>query len=55
MGLKPGQIAPVSGQYRPKGGGAEITLPKGHKVPPGPRPGVEFILVDGTKNKSGRP
>ncbi len=57
-GLKPGQTAPKSGQYQevgPKGGkGPEITLPKGHTVPPGGQKGSTFKLVDKTKNKSGK-
>ena len=51
---KPGQPAPTSGQYRPKGGGAEITMPKGHRLPPTPRPGQTWVNVDPSKNKSGR-
>lgn len=57
-GLKPGQTAPKSGQYQeigPKGGkGPEITLPKGHTVPPGSKPGSTFKLVDPSKNQSGK-
>lgn len=52
--LTPGTSAPASAQYRPKGGGAEITVPKGHTLPPGPRKGTEWQIVDRTKNRSGR-
>jgi hypothetical protein len=56
--LKPGNIAPQSGQYRqigPRGGaGIEVTVPKGKVLPPGPTPGTTYKLVDPTKNKSGR-
>lgn len=52
--LTPGTKAPTSGQYRPKGGGAEVTVPKGHRLPPGPRKGTSWVNVDPTKNKSGR-
>ncbi len=52
--VKPGQPAPASGQYRPKTGGAEITLPKGHIAPPSPRPKTPWVMVDPTKNKSGQ-
>lgn len=52
--VKPGQSAPASGQYRPVGGGREITLPKGHTAPPTPRAGQRWQMVDATKNKSGR-
>jgi len=56
-GLKPGQNAPASGQYvtvGPRGGqGKEVTVPKGHNLPPTPIPGSSYTLVDPTKNKSG--
>lgn len=52
--LKPGTPAPTSGQYKPKGGGNEVTVPKGHRLPPGPKKGTDWINVDPTKNKSGR-
>ena len=54
MNVKPGKSAPASGQYRPSGGGNEITLPKGHTAPPTPRPGQTWKLVDATKNQSGK-
>lgn len=54
---KPGQKAPVSGQYGvvgPKGGktGTEVTVTKGETFPPTPKPGQGFVLVDKTKHKS---
>ena len=57
--LKPGQTAPRSGQYEqlgPRGGrtGHEVTVVKGEPLPPTPKPGMTFTLVDATKNKSGR-
>jgi len=52
--VKPGTPAPSSGQYRPVGGGPEVTVPKGHRLPPSPRPGKSWVNVDPTKNKSGR-
>lgn len=57
--LKPGQTAPRSGQYEqlgPRGGrtGHEVTVVKGEPLPPTPKPGMTFTLVDPTKNKSGR-
>jgi len=52
--VKPGTPAPTSGQYRPKGGGNEVTVPKGHRLPPPPRKGETWVNVDPTKNKSGR-
>lgn len=52
--LKPGTPAPTSGQYRPKSGGNEVTMPKGHRLPPGPRKGTTWVNVDPSKNGSGR-
>lgn len=53
-GLNPGTKAPTSGQYRPARGGAEVTVPKGHRLPPGPSKGTSWVNVDPTKNASGR-
>jgi len=52
--LKPGQKVPRSGQYEiigSRGGqtGEEITGVKGKILPPTPKPGQKFILVDPTK------
>ena len=59
MALKPGQTAPKSGQYEevgPRGGstGLEVTMPKGHTLPPTSKPGNSYELVDPSKNASGR-
>jgi hypothetical protein len=51
--LTPGTKAPSSGQYRPARGGNEVTVPKGHRLPPGPK-GTTWKIVDRTKNKSGQ-
>lgn len=56
---KPGESAPRSGQYEivgPRGGhtGVERTVVKGEPLPPTPAPNSTFILVDRTKNHSGR-
>jgi hypothetical protein len=56
---KPGQIAPASGQYGvvgPRGGntGTEVTVIKGKPLPPTPKPGQTFVLVDKTKHKAGK-
>ncbi len=53
---KPGQKAPVSGQYAivgPKGGktGTEVTVAKGERFPPTQQPGLGFVLVDQSKHK----
>ena len=56
---KSGQIATVSGQYAvvgPRGGntGTEVTVVKGKPLPPTPKAGQGFVLVDTTKYKSGK-
>lgn len=57
-GLRPGESAPSSGQYQqigPRGGsGKEVTVVKGEPLPPTPKAGMAYRLVDPTKNKSGR-
>jgi len=57
-GLKPGSKTPASGQYQtigPKGGkGPEITGVQGKPLPPTPKPGSSYTLVDPTKNDSGK-
>ena len=55
--LKPGQSVPVSGQYALIGSrGAqtkqEITGVRGKTLPPTPKPGQTYKLVDRTKVKS---
>ena len=54
-GLKPGQKAPKSGQYErvgPRGGkGPERTVTKGEPLPPTPKPGSTYRLMDPTKHK----
>jgi len=57
--IKPGQEAPKSGQYGvvgPRGGrtGAEVTAVKGKTMPPTPKSGQGYVLVDPTKNGSGK-
>lgn len=51
--VNPGTPAPTSGQYKPTKGGPEVTVPKGHRIPPTPKGGPSK-LVDPTKNKSGK-
>ncbi|WP_444930460.1 YjzC family protein [Microbulbifer sp. SSSA002] len=56
---KPGQTAPASGQYGivgPRGGntGEERTVVRGEPLPPTPQAGQSYILVDPTKNGSGK-
>jgi hypothetical protein len=57
---KPGQEAPRSGQYTivgPRGGntGQERTSTRGNTLPPTPKPGQSYVLVDPTKNGAGKP
>ena len=52
--LNPGQKAPASGQYGiigPRGGktGVERTVVRGEPLPPPPRAGEKYKLVDKTK------
>lgn len=54
--LKPGQRAPVSGQYPvvgPRGGktGDEVTAIKGRPLPPTPGPGMGYGNPDKTKRR----
>jgi hypothetical protein len=53
--IKPGTPAPRSGQYEqigPRGGrtGEERTVVRGEPMPPTPKPGMAYKLVDPTKN-----
>ncbi|WP_215236695.1 hypothetical protein [Dyadobacter linearis] len=54
--LRPGMSAPKSGQYQtigPKGGkGNEITSIAGNILPPTPKAGSSYVLVDPTKHKN---
>lgn len=57
-GLKPGETAPVSGQYQeigPRGGkGREVTAVRGETLPPTTQQGSTYKVVDPSKNKSGK-
>ena len=46
--LKPGQVTPQSGIYRPSSGGTEVALSKGDRVPP-TKPGGTYTLTTPTK------
>lgn len=56
---RPGEKAPASGQYTnvgPRGGngGSEVTIIKNKPLPPTPKSGQTWVLVDPTNNKSGK-
>jgi hypothetical protein len=53
--MKPGEEAPRSGQYEQvglRGGrtGDERTVTRGEPLPPTPKPGMGYVLVDPTKH-----
>ena len=55
--LRPGHQTPASGQYEvvgPKGGktNMEVTSVAGKPLPPTPKPGQGYVLVDPTKQKT---
>jgi hypothetical protein len=49
--LTPGTPAPASGQYRNRALGTEVTGVQGKPLPPTPKPGQGYDLVDKTKHK----
>jgi hypothetical protein len=49
--LKPGQPAPRSGQYENNRTGAEVTVTRGEPMPPTPKSGDTYRIVDPTKHK----
>ena len=50
-GFKPGDIAPMSGQYKNTTTGTEVTSVKGEPLPPTQRRGQRYVLIDKTKHK----
>lgn len=57
--MKPGQIAPRSGEYKivgPRGGqnGPERTVVLGERLPPTPTKGSTYVLARAAKNGAGR-
>lgn len=57
--LKPGQVAPRSGEYEirgPRGGhtGKERTVVKGERLPPAPKSGERYSLARPAHNNAGR-
>lgn len=53
-GLPPGTVADKSGQYKNTSTKQEVTVVKGEPLPPTPKPGQKYDLVDATKHKSGK-
>lgn len=51
--LKPGTPAPVSGQYLNPKTNTEVTGVKNKPLPPTPKAGQGYVLVDTTKHKGG--
>lgn len=49
--FKPGSPAPISGQYKNPSTGTEVTAVEGKPLPPTPKPGEHYVLVDPTKHK----
>jgi hypothetical protein len=49
--LKPGTPAPKSGQYKVPGSKVEVTAVKDKPLPPTPKAGQTYTLVDPTKHK----
>lgn len=48
--FRPGETAPRSGQYRRVGTKKEVTVTRGEPLPPTPKPGQKYRLVDPTKH-----
>lgn len=49
--FKPGEPAPVSGQYKNIKTGTEVTGVKGKPLPPTPEKGQKYRIEDVTKHK----
>lgn len=47
----PGTKADKSGQYKNTSTKTEVTVTKGEPLPPTPKPGQKYVLVDPTKHK----
>ena len=52
--LTPGTKASTSGQYKNTTTKTEVTVTRGEPLPPTPKPGQGYVLVDRTKHKTGR-
>lgn len=47
---RPGEIAQISGQYRLVGTKREATVTRGEPLPPTPKNGQKWLLVDQTRH-----
>lgn len=52
--FKPGQKAPVSGQYGIQGTRTERTGVQGKPLPPTPKPGQKYVVNDPSRNGAGK-
>lgn len=48
--IKPGTPAPISGQAKVPGSKTEVTVVQGKPMPPTPKPGQGYVIVDKTKH-----
>ncbi len=49
--FSPGSVVEESGQYKNTSTDTEVTSVKGERLPPTPKPGQKYVLVDKTKHK----
>ncbi len=49
--FKPDESVPISRQYKNTSTGNEVTSVKGEPLPPTPKSGQRYVLVDKTKHK----
>ncbi|MDT7728848.1 MAG: hypothetical protein QOI21_5424 [Actinomycetota bacterium] len=49
--IPPGTPAPSSGQYKIPGSKTEVTSTEGKPLPPTPKKGQGYVVVDKTKHK----
>ncbi|MBD3375245.1 YjzC family protein [candidate division KSB1 bacterium] len=47
----PGEKAPQSGQYKNTQTSNEVTVTKGEPMPPTPKKGQKYVIVDPTRHK----
>ena len=48
--IKPGTPAPQSGQWKIPGSKVEVTVVQDKPMPPTPKPGQGYVIVDPTKH-----